>query len=327
MSRSKLFLLLTALGLLVIPMGCPSGGSGDDDDDGHSDDDDATGSDDDDTGSDDDDDATGPDDDDSASWPGPGPVDSMIGMVFISTDDGHGDDDDGHGDDDDGGHGDDDDGHGDDDDGGHGDDDDSAAGDDDDSALPDDNVLPVEGLEVTEAGTTNSAITDASGSYMIFPEDYNPAVIEITAEGDIKRVIVITRDAYMARRSFVETTVSDRDHEIDLYPELYGGPFDVTTGTVNIYFQAPEDAVLAGAAALIANSALGGRVFQGQDLTVPSNTLPPGQEQVVMFGQVAAGDQSLTVTAPSGFTCYAPATVPVEADAFTEVYIGCTNAP
>ncbi len=304
MSRSKLFLLLTALGLAVIPMGCPSGGSGDDDD-GHSDDDDATGSDDDDTGSDDDDDATGPDDDDSASWPGPGPVDSLVGMVLIATDDEHGDDDDG----------------------GHGDDDDSAGDDDDDSAFPGEDSQPVEGLVVIEAGTTNSAITDASGSYVIFPEDYDPAVIEMTVEGDMKRVIVITRDSYMARRSFVETTGSDRDHEIDLYPELYGGPFDDSTGTVNIYFQAPKDAPLAGAAALIANSALGGRVFQGQDLTVPSNTLPPDQEQVVMFGQVAAGDQSLTVTAPSGFTCYAPPTIPVEANAFTEVHIGCTNDP
>ena len=297
-------LLLLALGLLAAPLGCPSG----DDDDTVANDDDTVANDDDDSVANDDDDSGGDDDDSASGWPGPGPEGSVVGRVRIILDEeGHGDDDDA--------------GHGDDDDAGHGDDDDAGPGDDDDSASEEGE--PVEGLTVTEVGTTNTAVTDVGGTFTLIMENYDPAQITMQVAGDLERIVVINEDGYRAVSSVVEVAASTEDHELDLHEELYGGVRDASLGTVDVQFEVNQDGDVTGATASVGGAALGPRVFQTPDITVPGNALLAGNERVVLFGNVSTGSQPLTVTVPSGFDCFAPASVTVVANAVTHVVVGC----
>jgi hypothetical protein len=283
-------LLLLLLGLAV---GCPTGGTDDDDaaddDDDAADDDDATTDDDDATTDDDDattddDDATADDDDSAQAWPGPGPEGSVVAEVRQFIEEEHG-------------------------------------GDDDDSAV---NLgAPVQGLVVTEVGTSNTATTSAAGVFTLVMQDYEPARIRLQVTDDVPRLLIITEDAYRAVAREVEIAASEAGHEDDLYAELYGGARDASLGTVEVTFEAFEDADVTGATATLTGSALGARVFSGADTTSPGNTLQAGNEPVVLFGNVSPGDQPLTITSPSGLQCHAPSQVLVEANTVSHVQVGC----
>lgn len=282
-------LLLLALGLLTAPLGCPSG---DDDDAAHDDDDDTIANDDDVADDDDianDDDSGGDDDDSTEGWPGPGPEGAVVGLVLISIDEEHGDDDD-------------------------------AADDDDSATEPGD---PVTGLTVTEVGTSNTAVTDFDGTFVLIMEDYEPAQISIQVAGDRQRILVINEAGYRAVAGVIENTASTEEHELDLYQELYGGAFNGSLGTVDVKFLANLNNDLTGATASLDGAALGPRVFEDPDITVEGNTVLAGNESIVLFGNVTPGNQSLAVTPPSGFECFAPASVLVVADTVTKVVVGC----
>ncbi|MCO4774213.1 MAG: hypothetical protein KDA24_29550, partial [Deltaproteobacteria bacterium] len=113
------------------------------------------------------------------------------------------------------------------------------------------------------------------------------------------------------------------DHEADLYPELYGGNRDDTQGTVDIQFRAANQTPMTGATATLDGSPLGARVFTSEDVTTAGNALIAGQEEVVFYGNVAPGNQELTITAPTGWTCFAPETVLVEANTVPQGQVGC----
>ena len=291
-------LLLLALGLLTAPLGCPSGDDDDtanghngaNDDDTIANDDDVA--DDDDIANDDDDDSGGDDDDSTEGWPGPGPEGAVVGLVLISIDEEHGDDDD----------------------------DDDAADDDDSATEP---GAPVPGLTVTEVGTSNTAVTDFDGTFVLIMEDYEPAQISIQVPGDRQRILVINEAGYRAVAGVIENTASTEEHELDLYQELYGGAFNGSLGTVDVTFLANLNDDLTGATASLDGAALGPRVLQDPDITVEGNAVLAGNESIVFFGNVTPGNQSLAVTPPSGFECFAPASVLVVADTITKVVVGC----